>query len=67
MAKLKRFARSSPHCESVYIDPDLTPSEAKEQHALRQERNHLNAQRQTEDIATHHFGIRSRRVVKILH
>jgi len=35
--QLKRSAWSSPHCESVYIDSDLPPSEAEEQHALRQE------------------------------
>ena len=67
VAKLKRSARSSPHCESFFFDPDLTPSEAREQHTLRQERNYLNAQRQAEDIATYHFGIRSGREVKIIH
>ena len=30
VAKLKRSVRSSPNCESIYIDPDLTPTEAKE-------------------------------------
>ena len=67
VAKLKRSVRSSPNGEFVFIDPDLTPTEAKEQQVLRQERNHLNAQRQAEDIATYHFGIRSGRVVKDLH
>jgi len=67
VTKLKRSARLSPHCESFFFDPDLTHSEAREQHTLRQERNYHNALRQAEDIATYHFGIRSGRVVKIIH
>jgi hypothetical protein len=31
VAKLKRSVRSSPNNEFVYTDPDLTPTEAKEQ------------------------------------
>jgi uncharacterized coiled-coil protein SlyX len=67
IAKLKRSVRSTPSCNSIYVDPDLTPAEAKAQQALRQERNRLNAARMDEDIATYHFGIRSGRVVKIQH
>ena len=59
--------RSSTTCDTIYIDPDLTPSEAKEQHGLRQERNRLNAERHDEDIRNYHFGIRSGRVVNLQH
>ena len=67
IAKLKRSVRSTPSCNSIYVDPDLTPAEAKAQQALRQERNRLNAARMDEDITTYHFGIRSGRVVKLQH
>jgi uncharacterized protein YnzC (UPF0291/DUF896 family) len=67
IAKLKRSVRSTPSCHSIYVDPDLTPAEAKEQQALRQERNRLNAERNDEDIRNYHFGIRSGRVVKLQH
>ena len=58
IAHLKRSVRSSPASDTVYIDPDLTPAEAKEQHGLRQERNRLNAERRDEDIRIFHIGIR---------
>ena len=67
IGKLKRSVRSTPSCNSIYVDPDLTPAEAKAQQALRQERNRLNAARMDEDMTTYHFGIRSGRVVKLQH
>jgi len=67
IAHLKRSVRSSPASDTVFIDPDLTPAEAKEQHGLRQERNRLNAERRDEDIRSFLFGIRSGRVVKLQH
>jgi hypothetical protein len=66
IALLKRSVRSSPTSD-IYIDPDLTPAEAKEQHRLRQERNRMNAERRDEDTRSFHFGIRSGRVVKVQH
>ena len=59
--------RSLPTGDTIYIDPDLTPAEAKEQHGLRLHRNRMNSERSEEDIAAHHFGIRSGRVVKLQH
>jgi len=67
IALLKRSVRTSPASDTIYIDPDLTPAEAKEQHCLRQERNRLNAERRDEDTSSFHFGIRSGRVVKLQH
>ena len=67
IAHLKRSVRSLPTGDTIYIDPDLTPAEAKEQHGLRLHRNRMNSERSEEDIAAHHFGIRSGRVVKLQH
>jgi hypothetical protein len=67
IAHLKRSVRSKTTSDTIYIDPDLTPAEAKEQHGLRLHRNRMNSERSDDDIAAHHFGIRSGRVVKLLH
>jgi hypothetical protein len=67
LTKIKKSIRTSPTCASVYVDPDLTPSEAKEQQVLRQERNRLNSERSAEEVANYHYGIRSGRVVKLSH
>ena len=50
-----------------YVDPDFTSKEAKQQQALYNKRNCLNSERQAENSADHHFGIRSGRVMKIIH
>jgi len=67
IAHLKRSVRSKTSSDTIYIDPDLTPAEAKEQHGLRLHRNRMNSERSDDDIVAHHFGIRSGRVVKLLH
>jgi hypothetical protein len=67
IAHLKKSVRSTPASATIFIDPDLTPAEAKEQHGLRQERNRLNEKRSDEDVGRFHFGIRSGRVVKLQH
>jgi hypothetical protein len=67
LAKIKKSVRSSPTSAAIYVDPDLTPSEAKEQQVLRQERNRLNSGRPVDEVASYHYGIRSGRVVKLSH
>jgi hypothetical protein len=67
LATLKRSVRNSPNCKAIYVDQDLTPAEAKEQQSLRMERNRLNLDRPAEESGSYHYGIRSGRVVKLLH
>jgi hypothetical protein len=66
LAKLKKSLRNRSQEPSIFIDPDFTPSEAKEQYSLRQERNRLNCSRSVEEKTTFYFGIRGNKVIKIL-
>jgi hypothetical protein len=65
IAKLRKSLRNSIDPSSIYIDPDYTPSEAKDQFDLRTERNRLNSLRKDEDKDKFYFGIRRGRVVKV--
>jgi len=51
----------------LFVDPDITSKEAKQQQALHNKWNCLDSERQAENSADHHFGIRSGRVFKIIH
>jgi hypothetical protein len=66
ISKLRQSLRKSMPSSSLYIDPDLTPSEAKDQYDLRLERNKLNQSRNNKDKETFYYGIRRDKVVKII-
>jgi hypothetical protein len=65
LTKLKRNIRGLSDSLSIFIDPDLTPTEAKEQFNLRSERNRLNGTRSANDKTSFHYGIRGNKVIKI--
>jgi hypothetical protein len=66
IAKLGNELRTSIFPKTISIGPDYTPSEAKEQYDLRNERNSLNKSRNEEDQVIFYYGIRRGKVVKIL-
>jgi hypothetical protein len=65
IGKIKRSIRENTNTNLVFVDADLTPTEASEQYNLRLQRNQLNAERL--DKSSHHFGIRNGKVIKITH
>jgi hypothetical protein len=67
IGKIKKHIRGKSNMTNVFVDADLTPSEANELYQLRKTRNQLNEARQESDKSIYHFGIRNGRVVKISH
>jgi hypothetical protein len=67
IGKIKRSIRGTADTDKVFVDADLTPTEAQEQYELRLNRNKLNSERTEAEKSVHHFGVRNGKVIKITH
>jgi hypothetical protein len=67
IGKLKKSIRGTSDTDKVFVDADLTPTEAQEQYELRLTRNKLNSSRTEEEKLSYHFGIRNGKVLKLTH
>jgi hypothetical protein len=67
IGKIKRSIRGNTDTDKVFVDADLTPTEAQEQYELRIKRNKLNLDRLESEKLVHHYGVRNGKIIKIAH
>jgi hypothetical protein len=67
IGKIKRSIRGTADTDKVFVDADLTPTEAQEHYELRLNRNKLNSARTEAEKSVYHFGVRNGKVIKVTH